>query len=107
MVKYAALDDVFRALGDATRRRILRRVARRPLTVSEIAAPFAMSLPAVSKHLKVLERAGLVSRGREAQWRPRRLEAEPLKEAQDWLAHYQRFWNEGLDRLTACLEEET
>jgi DNA-binding transcriptional ArsR family regulator len=73
--------------------------------VTELAAPFAMSLPAVSKHLKVLERAGLIARGREAQWRPCRLEARPLKDAFNWLEHYRRFWEQSLDRLDAYLHE--
>ena len=100
-----SLSVTFSALADPTRRAILARLATGEATVTELAEPFEMTMPAVSKHLKVLEHAGLVSRGREAQWRPRRLDAAPLKDAQDWLAHYQKFWNEQLDRLTAFLEE--
>ena len=82
------LSVVFAALADPTRRAILARLARGPATVNEIAAPFAVTLPAISKHLKVLERAGLISRGRQAQWRPCRLEAGPLREATDWMSQY-------------------
>nr|WP_221376420.1 metalloregulator ArsR/SmtB family transcription factor [Actinoplanes polyasparticus] len=88
------LSVVFAALADPTRRAILDRLAEGPATVSEIAEPFAMTLPAVSKHLKVLERAGLISRGRQAQWRPCRLEAEPLRPAAGWMSHYQVFWGQ-------------
>ncbi|MBT5412977.1 MAG: winged helix-turn-helix transcriptional regulator [Rhodospirillaceae bacterium] len=101
-----SLSATFSALADPTRRAILARLATGEATVTELAEPFEISMPAVSKHLKVLEHAGLVSRGREAQWRPRRLEAAPLKDAQEWLDRYQRFWNDQLDRLTAFLEEE-
>lgn len=87
------------ALADPTRRAILARLALGEASVTELAEPFAMSLPAVSKHLKVLERAGLISRGRSAQWRPCRLEAGPLKDVASWLDHYRRFWDESLDRL--------
>src|ERR687898_2308915 len=93
------LDRTFAALADPTRRAILARLASGEASVTELAQPFDMSLPAVSKHLKVLERAGLVARGREAQWRPRRLEAGPLKDAADWLERYRRFWDESFDRL--------
>src|SRR6476620_10199454 len=93
------LDRTFAALADPTRRAILARLASGQASVTELAAPFSMSLPAVSKHLKVLERAGLISRGRRAQWRPCRLEPEPLKEASDWLEEYRRLWEERLDRL--------
>ncbi|MCM4080365.1 ArsR/SmtB family transcription factor [Paractinoplanes hotanensis] len=86
------LSVVFAALADPTRRAILDRLAEGPATVNEIAEPFAMTLPAVSKHLKVLERAGLISRGRQAQWRPCRLEAEPLRAAAGWMSHYQVLW---------------
>lgn len=92
------------ALADPTRRAILARLALGETSVTELAAPFAMSLPAVSKHLKVLERAGLVSRGREAQWRPCRLEAGPLKDIAGWLEQYRRFWEESLDRLEEYLK---
>jgi DNA-binding transcriptional ArsR family regulator len=97
------LSVTFAALADPTRRAILARLALGSTTVSELARPFKMSGPAVSKHLKVLERAGLIVRGREAQWRPCRLEAEPMKEATDWLEGYRRFWEPSLDRLEAYL----
>jgi DNA-binding transcriptional ArsR family regulator len=93
------LDTTFAALADPTRRAILARLSRGEATVTELAEPFAMSLPAVSKHLKVLERAGLVTRGRAAQWRPTRLSARPLGAAADWLEHYRPFWEDRLDRL--------
>src|ERR1700720_120088 len=93
------------ALADPTRRAILAHLASGETTVTELAEPFAMSLPAVSKHLKVLERAGLISRGREAQWRPCRLAPEPLKDATDWLEEFRRFWDESLDRLAEHLRE--
>ena len=97
------LDRTFAALADPTRRAILARLASGQASVTELAAPFSMSLPAVSKHLKVLERAGLVARGRRAQWRPAELQAEPLHEVADWLADYRRFWDERLDRLDEYL----
>ena len=99
------LSATFAALADPTRRAILARLTRGETTVTQLAEPFAMSLPAVSKHLQVLERAGLVSRGREAQWRPCRLEAEPMREAFGWLDHYRRFWDESLDRLDGYLKQ--
>ena len=99
------LSATFAALADPTRRAILARLAAGESSVTEIAAPFEMSLPAVSKHLKVLERAGLIARGREAQWRPCRLEAGPLKDAADFLEHYRRFWEESFDRLDEYLRE--
>jgi DNA-binding transcriptional ArsR family regulator len=99
------LDRTFGALADPTRRAILARLASGQASVTELAAPFAMSLPAVSKHLKVLERAGLVARGRRAQWRPAQLQAEPLHEVADWLADYRRFWEERLDRFDEYLRE--
>jgi DNA-binding transcriptional ArsR family regulator len=99
------LDRTFAALADPTRRAILARLAAGEATVTELAAPFDISLPAVSKHLKVLERAGLVARGRERQWRPARLEAGPLREVADWAEGYRRFWEESYDRLDAYLEE--
>ncbi|MBV9999293.1 MAG: helix-turn-helix transcriptional regulator [Verrucomicrobia bacterium] len=99
------LSHTFAALADPTRRAILARLAAGKTSVKELAAPFEMSLPAISKHLKVLERSGLIARGREAQSRPCRLEAEPLKEAVDWLERYRRFWEEGLDRLDNYLRE--
>lgn len=93
------LSATFSALADPTRRAILARLAQGETTVSELAAPFEMSLPAVTKHLKVLQRAGLVSQGRQAQWRPCRLEAAPLQEAAGWIEDYRRFWEARLDRL--------
>ena len=92
------------ALADPTRRAILARLAAGPATVKELSAPFAMSGPAVSKHLKVLERAGLIERGREAQWRPCRLEATPLREVAEWAEPYRRFWDASYARLDAYLE---
>ena len=99
------LSTTYAALADPTRRAILARLAAGEATVGELAEPFAMSLPGVSKHLKVLERAGLVARGRKAQWRPCRLEAGPLKDAAQWLDHYRRFWDDSFDRLDAYLDE--
>jgi DNA-binding transcriptional ArsR family regulator len=99
------LDRTFAALADPTRRAILTRLADGEATVSDLAAPFDMTLPAVSKHLKVLERAGLISRTRQAQWRPCRLEPAPLKEASDWLEEYRRCWEERLDRLEDYLKD--
>ena len=99
------LSSTFAALADPTRRAILARLASGETSVTELAEPFEMSLPAISKHLKVLERAGLVARGREAQWRPCRLAAGPLKDASDWLEHYRRFWEEAFDRLEDYLRE--
>lgn len=97
------LSTTFAALADPTRRAILARLASGEAGVTMLAAPFAMSLPAISKHLKVLERAGLIARGREAQWRPCRLEAGPLKDAADWLERYRVFWGQSLDRLDEYL----
>lgn len=97
------LSATFAALADPTRRAILARLAKGEATVNELAAPFAISLPAVSRHLKVLEAAGLVSRGREAQWRPCRLEAKPLQAADNWIARYRPFWEGGFDRMDAYL----
>jgi DNA-binding transcriptional ArsR family regulator len=99
------LSTTFSALADPTRRAILARLALGDAPVTELAQPFSMSLPAVSKHLKVLERAGLIERGRDAQWRPCRLQAGPLKDAADWLDHYRSFWNESLDRLDDYLRQ--
>jgi DNA-binding transcriptional ArsR family regulator len=99
------LSDTFTALADPTRRAILARLARGEATVTELAAPFALSLPAVSKHLRVLRRAGLVAQGRRAQWRPCRLEAAPLKEVADWVDHYRQFWEGSFDRLDGYLRE--
>jgi len=93
------LSTTLAALADPTRRAILARLALGETSVTELAEPFEMSLPAVSKHLKVLERAGLIARGREAQWRPCRLQAAALKDVDDWLERYRRFWDESLDRL--------
>ena len=98
------LDATFAALADPTRRAILARLARGETTVQELAEPFAMSLPAISKHLKVLEHAGLISRSREAQWRPCRIEPRALKEVDDWLHHYRRFYDESFDRLDSYLK---
>jgi DNA-binding transcriptional ArsR family regulator len=99
------LTTTFAALADPTRRAILARLASGESSVTELAEPFDMSLPAISKHLKVLERAGLIARGREAQWRPCRLEAGPLKDASKWLEHYRRFWEQSFDRLEDYLRE--
>jgi DNA-binding transcriptional ArsR family regulator len=101
----ARLDATFTALADPTRRAILARLAAGEASVTELAKPFAMSQPAVSKHLKVLERAGLVSRGRDAQRRPRRIEAKPLAEAVGWLERYREIWEANYHRLDALLEE--
>lgn len=99
------LTNTFAALADPTRRAILARLATGEASVTELAEPFAMSMPAVSKHLKVLERAGLIARGREAQWRPCRLDAAPLKDVAGWIEHYRRFWEQSFDRLDAYLME--
>jgi DNA-binding transcriptional ArsR family regulator len=99
------LSTTFAALADPTRRAILARLSSGEASVTELAEPFEMSLPAISKHLKVLQRAGLIARGREAQWRPCRLEAGPLKDAADWLEHYRRFWKQSFDRLEDYLHE--
>ena len=99
------LDLTFAALADPTRRAILARLAGGPASVTELAAPFKMSLPAVSKHLKVLERAGLIGRGRDAQWRPCSLNAAPLKDVADWVGSYREFWDESFDRLGEYLRE--
>lgn len=99
-----SLDAAFSALADPTRRAILARLALGETSVTELAKPFAMSMPAVSKHLKVLERAGLIARGRAAQWRPCRIEPAALKEIDDWMAHYRRFFDESFDRLDGYLK---
>ena len=99
------LDATFAALADPTRRAILARLATGEASVAELAEPFDMSQPAISKHLKVLERAGLISRGREAQRRPRRLEPRPLADATDWIERYRRIWEENYKRLDAVLQE--
>ena len=101
----SALDQTFAALADPVRRGILARLATGEATVTELAKPFQISLPAISRHLKVLERAGLIARGREAQWRPRTLRGEPLREAFDWLEQYRGFWEQSLDRLEEHLRE--
>lgn len=98
------LSGILSALADPTRRAILARLSEGVTSVTELAEPFNMSMPAVSKHLKVLEKAGLIARGREAQWRPCRLEAGPLREVSDWLEHYRRFWDQSLDRLEDYLQ---
>jgi DNA-binding transcriptional ArsR family regulator len=99
------LSTTFAALADPTRRAILARLASGQCSVTELAEPFDMSMPAISKHLKVLERAGLIARGREAQWRPCRLDAGPLREVADWVEEYRTFWEQSLDRLDAYLRE--
>lgn len=99
------LSETFAALADPTRRAILTRLSGGESSVKELAKPFAMSLPAISKHLKVLERAGLIERGREAQWRPCRLHAKPLKDVANWIEQYRQFWEERLDRLDQYLKE--
>ncbi len=99
------LSTTFAALADPTRRAILARLTSGEASVTELTKPFEMSMPAISKHLKVLERAGLIARGREAQWRPCRLEPEPLKEVADWAERYRRFWEESFERLDEYLIE--
>jgi DNA-binding transcriptional ArsR family regulator len=99
------LSTTFAALADPTRRAILARLAAGESSVTEIARPFAISLPAITKHLKVLERSGLIGRGRDAQWRPCRLKAAPMKEAVDWLQHYRSHWEESFDRLEDYLSQ--
>ena len=104
-VRSDSLSTTFAALADPTRRAILARLTRGPATVTELAAPFSISGPAVSRHLRVLERARLIARGREAQWRPCRLEAGPLREVAEWTAGYRRFWEKSFDRLDTYLRE--
>ena len=99
------LSKTFSALSDPTRRKILARLTRGESSVKELAKPFRMTLPAISKHLKVLERAGLIQRSREAQWRPCRLDAEPLKKASEWIETYRQFWEESFDRLDDYLKK--
>src|SRR6187455_2231354 len=99
------LDATFAALADPTRRAILARLAEGEVSVTELAQPFKITLPAISRHLKVLRRAGLITRGRKAQWRPCRLEPTALKEASDWLEEYRRLWEERLDRLDEYLQD--
>ena len=105
MVKYNQLDLTFAALSDPTRRAILSRLASGEASVTDLAKPFKMSLPAVSKHLKVLQRAGLVVQSREAQWRPCRLEAKPLKDVADWVEHYRAYWEHSFDELDRYLQK--
>ena len=105
MMPVDSLSATFAALADPTRRAILGRLAKGEKSVTELAEPFDMSMPAISKHLKVLERAGLIARGREAQWRPCRLEAKPLKDVANWVEHYRKFWEESFDRLDAYLKQ--
>ena len=104
-IRQDSLSTTFAALADPTRRAILARLARGPATVTELAAPFSISGPAVSKHLRVLERARLISRGREAQWRPCHLDAGPLREVAEWTSAYRRFWEKSFDRLGEYLVE--
>ncbi|MGA8938428.1 MAG: metalloregulator ArsR/SmtB family transcription factor [Acidobacteriaceae bacterium] len=99
-----SISSTFAALADPTRRAILARLALGETSVTELAEPFEMSMPAVSKHLRVLERAGLITRGREAQWRPCKLHAEPLRDATGWLEHYRQFWEQSFDRLDEYLQ---
>src|ERR687892_1970349 len=99
------LSVTFGALADPTRRAILARLARGEATVTELAAPFDMSLPGISKHLKVLQRAGLIEQGRQAQWRPCRLQAEPLRDVADWVGRYRGHWEESFERLDAYLRD--
>ena len=100
-----SLTTTFAALADPTRRAILGRLTRGETSVTELAKPFEMTLPAISKHLKVLQRAGLIARSREAQWRPCRLSAIPLKDVADWVDHYRRFWEQSFDRLDQYLKD--
>jgi DNA-binding transcriptional ArsR family regulator len=99
------LDLTFAALSDPTRRAILSRLARGEASVTQLAEPFDLSLPAISKHLKVLQKAGLISQGREAQWRPCRLEAKPLKQAAEWIDHYREYWEASFDKLDSYLQD--
>lgn len=99
------LTATFAALADPTRRNILTRLRQGEATVNELAAPFSISLPAISRHLKVLEAAGLVSRSRDAQWRPCRLEAKPLQDAEDWITHFRPFWESSFDRMDGYLQD--
>ena len=105
MVSHDHLSEVFAALADPTRRAILARLAKGEATVKELSEPFQMSSPAITKHLKVLQRAGLISQGRQAQWRPCKLEAMPLQNASSWIEQYRQFWDERLDRLEDYLHE--
>ena len=105
MITTDPLSTTLSALADPTRRAILARLARGEATVNEIAKPFSISLPAVSRHLRVLETAGLITRGREAQWRPCRLETKALKNVDDWLSRYRRFWSESFDKMDTYVAE--
>ena len=105
MMPVDSLSATFAALADPTRRAIVARLASGECSVTELAEPFAMSMPAISKHLKVLERAGLIARGRQAQWRPCTLQAAPLKEVAAWVEHYRQFWDQSFDRLDGYLHE--
>jgi DNA-binding transcriptional ArsR family regulator len=105
MQQQDSLSTTFAALADPTRRAILARLARGEASVTELASPFAMSQPAISKHLRVLERAGLIEQGRQAQWRPRRLRAGPLRDVADWVDQYRRHWEESFERLDEYLRE--
>ncbi len=105
MLAQERLTSTFQALADPTRRAILSRLSQGEASVTELAAPFSMSMPAISKHLKVLERANLISRGKEAQWRPCKLEAAPLQQASDWVEQYRAIWEARFDRLDAYLKE--
>jgi len=105
MVATDHLSATFAALADPTRRAILTRLSQGETSVTELAKPFEMSLPAVTKHLKVLQRAGLITQGRQAQWRPCKLEAKPLREISDWVEQYRQFWEQRLDRLEDYLKE--
>jgi DNA-binding transcriptional ArsR family regulator len=100
-----SLSTTFAALADPTRRAILARLTSGEASVTELAEPFEMSMPAISKHLKVLERAGLIARGREAQWRPCKLETQPLREVDEWMSHYRQFWVDNFNRLDNYLRE--
>ncbi|OFV83446.1 MAG: transcriptional regulator [Acidobacteria bacterium RBG_13_68_16] len=104
-MRHDHLSTTFAALADPTRRAILARLASGETSVTELAQPFEMTMPAISKHLKVLERAGLIARGRQAQWRPCRIEGRPLGEVAEWVEHYRRFWDESFDRLDEYLVE--
>lgn len=99
------LDSTFAALADPTRRAILAKLALGEASVTELAEPFAMSMPAISRHLKVLEQARLISRGRDAQWRPCRLEPQGLKDIAEWMEHYRKFWSASLDRMQSYVEQ--
>ena len=105
MVAIDELSNTFSALADPTRREMLNRLSAGEMSVKELAEPFEMTMPAITKHLKVLERAGLIERGKKAQWRPCKLKAEPLKNASDWIAQYREFWEQSFDRLEEYLEE--